>query len=88
MNDTLEEVIVRVFDQSRMTTSYIEHQPGVELNVRAIACRICEILATAIGREIGAAFKDDEEMAVKIAARLSYVILGEISEALENAEEN
>ena len=85
MNEYVEHFWIDVFDGDRITLGW-EVLPEFEGDDKKEACRVGEILAKAIGREIGAAFKDDEEMAVKIAARLSYAILGEISEVLENAE--
>ena len=85
MND-VEKIVIRVENGEIELNAVLEYDP----DDKKTACHVGEILAKAIGREIGAAFKDDEEMAAKIAARLSYVILGEIAEMLEekNGEES
>lgn len=76
MNDTLEEIIVRVFDQKRITTSYIEHQPGADMSPKAISCRICVYLSRAIGRELASV--GDENWATSAAAECAALMLEEI----------
>ena len=82
MNDSYEEVVVQVYDKERLGISGICIQPE-DGSVEEHAIRMCQIMACAIGREIGCVYKADEEKAVKIAARLSYEILAELSATLE-----
>lgn len=82
MNDSYEEVRVQVYDKERLGISGICIQPE-DGSVEEHTIRMCQIMAQAIGREIGRTYNDDVEKAAKIAARLSYEILAELSATLE-----
>lgn len=83
MNDTLEEIIVRVFDQKRITTSYIEHQPMGDMSPKAVSCRICVYLSRAIGRELASVMDGYE--AVSAAAECASLMLEEIGNEAHKA---
>lgn len=75
MNDFHESVWIDVFDEERISTGYMVLPEYAESD-QAAACRVCTIMATAIGRELADVF--EQEKAEKTAEYLLAVILGEI----------